>query len=318
MCIVFRPLCLVVLLCIAAPPALHAQDSDTLNRIALAVVTPESYAGLNAGQLSSLRNKVIRMVTANGLSSDGFRADLVIYPLLDIQDRRVVKGLRDLTIVQGELSLYVKNVKQDLIFASVSLPILGNGTSDSQAITSALRNIKSANPPLENFFDTAKQRIAHYYDAECDNMLGRARTLATIQLFDQALDTVMRIPLAASACYTRAQETAVDIFEAYQTQSCGEQVQAARAAISNDKFEKALYLLGNINPASSCHAESVRLMGGIAGELGALQKGYYNTIQQAYLTVHKEKTKPAKAVSAIYLAYCQSQSLSLKFSEVSQ
>ena len=121
--IVLRPLCLFALLCMAAPAALHAQSSDPLDRIALAVVTPESYAGLNTGQLSSLRNKIIRMVTANGLSSDGYRADLVIYPLFDIQDRRVVEGLRDLIIVQGELSLYVKNVEQDLIFASVSIPM---------------------------------------------------------------------------------------------------------------------------------------------------------------------------------------------------
>ena len=243
---------------------------------------------------------------------------MVIYPLFDIQDRRVVRGLRDLTIVQGELSLRVKNVEKDLIFASVSIPFLGNGTSDSQAITNAIRNIKPTHPTVKNFFDTARQRIAQYYEAECENLLVRARTLATTQFFGQAFDMVMSIPSVASACYQRAQRAAIDIFEAYQTQDCKKQVQAARAAISNNNPGKALEVLGNVNPVSTCHAESVRLVDGISGKLEARQKHHYDTMQKVYLTTYQKKTKPDQAVSEIVLAYRQSQSMSLNFSQVSK
>ena len=120
---------------------------------------------------------------------------------------------------------------------------------------------------LAQFFDTARQRIAEYYDTECDSVLERARTLTKAQLFDWAIDTVMSIPPAASACYTRAQKAAVEIFEAQQTQNCEVLMQAARAALANDNTEKALKLLGNINPTSTCHAASVRLMQGFSGKL---------------------------------------------------
>jgi hypothetical protein len=283
---------------------LGGEEGD-LGRVSLSVVTPESYAGLDAAQLSSLRRKVVRMVTANGLSGDGHNADLVIYPVLDLQDERTIEGMQTLTVVQGELGLYVKNVAQNVVFASFSVPIQGHGTSRRQALTSAIRDVQSTDRRVEDFFDTARRRVADYYEAECDNLMREAFALTQSQFFDEAFGLVMSVPTAAPDCHERAQFAAVEIFDAYQGQRCGAQVQAARAAIANNQLSRGLRLLANVDPTSDCHAEAVRLARDASRAADARDRRYYEAVQEAYRTAAQLESERIGAARDVAVARAQ-------------
>lgn len=307
---------LTILLVVLTAPTTHAQDDD-LGRISLAVVTPESYAGLNAGQLASLRGKIVRMVTTHGLSGDGRDADLVIYPVLDVYDRRTVEGLRTLTVVRGELSLYVKNVAQDIVFASFSTPVQGHGTSERKALTEAIRSVQANDRTAADFFDTARRRIADYYETECDNLMDRARSLTQAQLFDQAFGLTMSVPTAAPACYGRAQMAVEAVFEAYRAQRCSEQVQAAHAAAARNDYARALAVLANVDPRSDCHADAAALVRTVSGEVDARDRRYYEAAQEAYRKaarlaserlqadagLRRERLRAARDVARAYYAH---------------
>ncbi|MEL7363328.1 MAG: hypothetical protein AAFN13_14730, partial [Bacteroidota bacterium] len=89
-----RPALLFLLAFAASSLLAQPSDLDDLGRVSLSVVTPESHSDLSEAQLSSLRNTVVRMVTANGISGGGTNADIVIFPVVDLYDKRTVEGMR--------------------------------------------------------------------------------------------------------------------------------------------------------------------------------------------------------------------------------
>ncbi|MEL6772260.1 MAG: hypothetical protein AAFP18_14455 [Bacteroidota bacterium] len=312
-----RPALLLLLAFAASSLLAQPSDLDDLGRVSLSVVTPESHSDLSEAQLSSLRNTVVRMVTANGISGDGTNADIVIFPVVDLYDKRTVEGMRTLTVIQGELSLFVKNVAQGVTFASFSTPLQGQGTSERQAVTSALRSVDADSRAAADFFDTARLRIADYYAEECDRLLTEAQTLTAAQVYDEAFGIVMSIPDVASDCHARAQRAATEVFNAYRQQRCGAQVQAAQAALANNELGRGLRLLGNVDPSSECRDEASRLARSVAAEADARDRRYYEALQEAYRTsadlesqridaardVAVARAKAAGRVARVYYSY---------------
>ena len=308
---------LLLALVLAGPSGVRAQNdgSDDIDRLSLSVVTPTTYEGLNSSHLAALRGKIQRMVTHHGLSTDGFDANLVIYPTVDVYEREPVEGLRTLTIVRGELNLYVKHLGQNLVFSSFSLPIQGSGPSEAKAFSDAIRSLRPDAPSVQDFLNQAKIRILAYYAASCDEIIGTAETLAVGLRYDQALGALMMVPSAAATCHARTRQKAVELYR-NRSRHCGQLVQKARGAMVQQNYATAVEYLANVDPTSSCHREAIEVMEAMQDRVDEQERRYYERVQEAYRAAVEIEKEHLRAARAIALAYYRSRPRAVAYQAV--
>jgi hypothetical protein len=82
----------------------------------------------NVDELSKLESKIIQITTKAGLSASGYDQIFVIYPKFAIYETNVVEGgMQNITVVTADLSLFIKQVSNNLLFSSVSKSLRGSG-----------------------------------------------------------------------------------------------------------------------------------------------------------------------------------------------
>jgi len=141
-----------------------AQTTSVIGKIALSVVMPENVDGLNISQISKLQTKISQIVTISGLGASGYNSNFVIYPKFAIYESNIVEGgMQNINIVTAELSLFIKQVDNNLLFSTVSKPLKGSGRTKELAITNAISKIPTSDPEFKTFIATGKKRIIQYY-----------------------------------------------------------------------------------------------------------------------------------------------------------
>ena len=137
-----------------------AQTSNEIGKISLSVVMPESMENLDDSQLSKLDTKISQIVTVSGLSDSGYNNNFVIYPKFAVNETNVVEGgMQNITIVSVELSLFVKQVDNNILFSTISKIIKGSGSSKELAITNAITKINTNDADYKSFIDKSKTKI---------------------------------------------------------------------------------------------------------------------------------------------------------------
>lgn len=102
--------------------------------------------------------------------------------------------MRNITMVELEVSLFVKQVITHTLFGSCSKTLKGNGRNLSDAIRNAFSGINARDNVYSQFLAETKEKIANYYLENRANLLNQARQLAANQQYEQALTLLMTYP----------------------------------------------------------------------------------------------------------------------------
>ena len=247
-CILF----LVSLICLL--PA-RAQNGN----IAMAVAVPAD-SRIESNVRSILKNKLLRMVSAYGISGTEYGA-LAMIPEVDVVNQNVVSGgMRNITSVELSLTVKVENIITKTVFAAVEIPVRGDGYSEADAIRSAINKVNVSSAECKAFVETAKSKIYDYYSTNTETLITKANMLASRQLSDEALALLSTYPESLPG-YAKISETMTDIFNKSLTRYCRQIMLSAQAAYSQRDYTKAAELAAMIDPESSCaqDAESMLL-----------------------------------------------------------
>jgi hypothetical protein len=77
----------------------------------------------------------------------------VIYPKFAIYETNVVEGgMQNITVVSVELSLFIKQVDNNMLFSTISKQLKGSGSSKELAITNAISKIPTNDPDFTNIY----------------------------------------------------------------------------------------------------------------------------------------------------------------------
>ncbi|MDR1654153.1 MAG: hypothetical protein LBS01_11025, partial [Prevotellaceae bacterium] len=232
---------------------MSAQIVDDVGKIALSVIMPDNIDGLNVSQLSKLKSKVTQICTKAGLSASGYNQTFVIYPKFAIYETNVVEGgMQNITVTTCELSLYIKQVSNNMLFSSVAKSLKGSGKTKEIAITNAISQIPISDKVFAEFVAEGKQKIIAYYEANCENIIKQADVANKMQQYEHALGLLMSIPEEISSCYDKILTKSVETFKAYQNQHCAELLQQAKAKSAAQDYDAALEILAEIDPSSNC------------------------------------------------------------------
>lgn len=259
-----------------------AQTTTTdIGKIALSVVMPSNTDQIQYKEFEKLKSKIQQMASLNGVSGDGYYSNFVIYPKFEIFEQETVDaGLTPKTYVKGELSLYVSQVNNNLIFNSTFIHISGVGNNREKAILNAISRVNTRDTKLAPFFTEAKAKIIDYYQSNCDLIASKAKALVKKQQYQQAIGLLMSVPEEAQSCYQKIQDETVNAYIAYQNNLCSTTILDAKSQIAKDDYSQALITLSKIDPSSKCYTDAETLVAKIDKQIESDKQQAYNDRQK--------------------------------------
>lgn len=294
--------------------ATQAQSTEDVGKIALSVVMPENIDGLNVSQLSKLESKITQITTKAGLSASGYNQTFVIYPKFAIYSTDVVEGgMQNITVVTVELSLFIKQLSNNMLFSSVSKSLKGSGKNTELAITNAISQIPVSDKAFSAFIDEGKDKIIKYYEANCDNIIKKADSYIQMQQYGQALGLLMSIPEEIQTCHDKVIAKSIETFQAYQNQVCTEKIQQAKAKSARQDYDDALEILASIDPSAKCYGESQTLIKSIEEKVSAEVKKQWDFQMKQYNDAVSLEKQRIKAVKEMAVEYYKSQKIDVNY-----
>lgn len=248
------------------------KQKDEQGKIALSVVLPQNIDGVQNSQISKIESKIIQITSEYSVAAVGYHQNFVIYPKFMIYDIEIVEGgLQKITVVDCELSLYIKQVDNNMVYSSLSIPLKGSGKSKEEAISNAIRKIPAKDSRYDDFIQKGKNRIIDYYEAKCSDILTQSESLVKMQRYDEAMALLYYVPEQVS-CYAMVQEKTIEAYNAYKNQKCSERIQIAKTQLAANNYHEALRSLSAIDPSSLCNTEAQNLIKQAAKNVDAEEK----------------------------------------------
>lgn len=291
----------------------RAQSSDEIGKISLSVVIPAYVENLNDSQISKLDTKISQIVTASGLSDSGYNNNFIIYPKFAVIETNVVEGgMQNITIVNAELSLFIKQVDTNILFSTISKTIKGSGSSKELAIANAISKIVTNDSEYKTFIEKSKSKIIQYYETKCSDIIEKSDALVKTQQFEEALGLLMSVPDAVS-CHNQVQVKAIEAYKGFQKKNCTKQIQLARNALATNDYAGTLNILSEIDPASPCFKESQAIAKSAETKVNAEEKKQWDFEMKQYNdTVSLEKQR-VNAIKDIAVSYYKSQTSDINY-----
>lgn len=291
-----------------------SQTESDFSSMSLSVVMPENLENLSESQLSQFETKIVQIVNTSGLASSGYDNNFIIYPKLDVIETNVVEGgMQNITTVSVDISLFIKQVENNILFSSVTKSIKGSGSTKQLALSNAISKIPTKDADLKKFIDSGKAKIIAYYNSKCTSIIAQADNFAKTENYEQALGLLMSVPPEATNCYTSMQTKAIALYKAYQSKKCTSFIQEAKLALSAKNYEKTFNALSQIDPSSSCYKESQEMAKQAELHITKEENKQWNFMMKQYNdAVSLEKTR-INAIKDIAVQYYKSQQNNVQY-----
>lgn len=281
------------------------------DNVAIAVAVPVDCT-LDAGTMSILKNKLMRIANADGVATTECGAIAVI-PDIDVLNKEQIDGgMRKITSVEVGLTLTVRNIMTNSVFGTFQMNCNGEGYSEAEAMRSAINKIDATSAQFQGFLSASRKKITEYYSANTNALITKAKTLATQQSYDEALALLATYPESLSG-YPSVASAMADIFKQCQTQYCSQILMAAQAAYSRHDYAESADMLAMIDATSSCASQATSLLASVNK---ALNKQYADQLaieKEKLRSKERVKTAQINAVKEIATAYFKRQNNYLFF-----
>ena len=239
------------LLCLAQ---VNAQKPEEKERLALTVWVPENIEGLTDMARSNLENKLLQLITANGVGGSGDFTRFIVSANVNTLSKEITNGgMQALTL---NITLYIGDGFQGKAFSSYSTTVKGVGENDTKAYLSALKSLKTNNPEYQSFIDKGKTKIIAYYNSQCDQIIREAKVLASMNKYDEAIFNLTSVPDVCTDCWKKAMDAVAPIFKQKIDFECKEKILRANAiwnaGQSWEAAQEAGAIMSTIDPNAAC------------------------------------------------------------------
>lgn len=280
---------------------LFAQDNK-VDRIPLSVIIEDIPEPFPETARVHLSNKINAVLAANGMLSVNYMNRFVLYVVATPLTKDIVPG-PPMQIAQNlEYTMYILDNIEQKVFATYAFDSKGVGTNENKAYMDAIKRIRPNKAEMEAFVKQGRERIANYYNAEVENYIAKAKSLAQMKKYEEALFVLNCIPSVCDQYYT-VLEVAAIIYQMYIDQKCVENLSLAKATwMSQQNSEGAAQTaqyLSQIYPDASCYEEAQKLYYEVKGKV----MDDWNFEMKKYddsVSIEKQKTDAWQAVGVAY------------------
>lgn len=288
---------------------LFALRTNETDGIAINVVIADDDIPQEAAK--RLVNKMQQALSLCGISDNGYVTRFVMAAKVDITLRDIVPSTPARISQKMDVTFMVGDVIDNKIFDSYTLSLSGIGTNEIKAFISAFQQLQPMNANLQAMLASAKEKIVSYYTDNCNAIIGRAKTLASLQKYDEAIFSLISVPNVCDDCFMSCQKEATIIFQQKIDAESAKLLQKAKTEWSVSPNAagamKVSSLIGAINPKASNYNEVIALRELVAAKLKADEKQAWEFEMKKYEDNQIFRKSMVEACKAIGVAFGNGQ-----------
>jgi arsenate reductase-like glutaredoxin family protein len=209
-----KTLSIYILLIIGFANGLFAQNDldamDDISRVALRpmlMYSPE----LSESNRNVLRNKVAQIALYNGLGATGYESRFILTAKVVVISKSIIESAPPMFAYTLEISFYIVDNIEQLIFAQYTFAKKGVGDSEVKALSSVIYQINPKDSRLGIFITKGKEAILEYYNTNCDLIIEKATALIESNEIEKGFEMLLAMPPVNRECYDRAMELVREI-----------------------------------------------------------------------------------------------------------
>ena len=276
--------------------------TTAIAQVEMAVAITTQQTDLSQNTYGVLRSKLLGAITAEGVAAEEYSC-IAVLPSINFTNKQLVEGgMRNITIIDMQLTLTAEHIVTGTVFHSTTLSLRGEGTSLDMAIRSAVSRMENRDRRVRQFASQARQKIIQYYQNNTNALITKAKTLAARKDYDEAMALLDAYPVSLEG-YAAVSKTMTGIYKEYQTNCCQELMAKARSAYAMDDYQEAATLLAQVDMQSSCGQEAKILCMKIkqSRDAAAAQAAEaYEREWQAQANLESQRIQAAKEVAEAY------------------
>lgn len=194
------------------------QSNDTLD-LKLTPFIPD-YPDLGEVGKQLLASRLNQAVSNYAFGGDGGNPRFIIGPNINLLSKNVTATSPTKYANTYEVTLLSLDVVSETTFASYSFTVKGVGDTPSKAFINAFRNTTFETENFFNFLKKTQDKIAQFYDSNCDKMILEAESEAKTREYDKAYALLQSIPIDAASCFEKALEKKQEYFQLSLNTNC--------------------------------------------------------------------------------------------------
>ncbi len=304
---IFAIATMLSIVCINTNAQNKAGKVDDLGRIVLNSFVSDQIEGLPSSAKKMLSNKLSQIATKNGVGGSALNPRFIITPNITVSTKDLTATSPPMTALTLEVTLYIGDGIEGTKFASESIEVKGVGVNETKAYIAAIKQIKSANPIIQDFVITGKTKIVEYYNSRCDFIIKEAQTLVAQNEFEAAILKLTSVPEVCKECFDKCMDAIVPIYKKKIDRDCKMKLQEAQgiwnASQDMEAAERAGAILSTIEPEASCFSEVKTLSNKIAIKVKQIDAREWKYI----LKEQAQESERIKAYRDIGVAYGNNQ-----------
>lgn len=263
----------------------------------------EDFTNIPTAATTVLYQSLNRMLTENGLTSEGLATPFIITAHCDVLDKSNIPGPPIQTVYNLGITFYMADTYNKKKFATSYITLDGVGSGEVKSYINAFRQINGSNKEIQNLIRRGKANMMNYYDTQYPNIIREAKRLESVQQYEQALVQVMAIPLCSKGG-DAASKYALQLYMKYLDRLNLYLLNQARALWAANQDQATAYevcsMLAQIDPDSKSYSEAVKLMNEVKARVRSdidfeMRQKYNDEID-----LEKARIAAARAVGVAY------------------
>ncbi|MCM1028822.1 MAG: hypothetical protein NC342_00450 [Pseudoflavonifractor sp.] len=218
-----------------------------------------------------ITNKLKSLTSTSDVLGAIENAQFAIALNYSFRDKQILSGSPTKIIYVIEATFQIIDLKGNRNFATYTKDIKGIGNNEQKALINAFQKINSNDENLKKFLREGNNKIIDYYNANYEQIISKARLLASTKHFDEALYNLMTIPECCNG-YGLVMEVSSTIYQQFIDQHCNENLAQARAAWiaspNRDGAMSASIFISEIYPDAGCYEDAIHLANEIKKQMG--------------------------------------------------
>ena len=289
-----------------------AQTSDE-GRISIQAMMPDDVIPMEASK--NLTTRMQRMLVSNGYGDNGYVERFVLTAKVDITSKDIVPSTPARVSEKMEVTFFVGDVIENKLYASCTLSLQGIGTNENKAMISAFSKLNPNHKDFGEMLDKAKSKIIDFYTNHCAEEISKARTMATVGNYDEAISRMLAVPNVCSDCYDKCQNAATVFYlqkiDAYGLQQLNKARNAWMKSQDAEGAKEVAQYLNAVSPYSSCYQDVEKLRNEVASKLKTDELREWNFQQKQYEDSQANKRSIVKACRDVGMAWANNQPKSI-------
>ena len=303
---------LVILFVLMMSMATFAQTSDE-GRISIQAMMPDGMISVEASK--NLVTRMQRMLVGNGYGDNGYVERFVLTAKVDVTSKDIVPSTPARVSEKMEVTFFVGDIVENKLYASCTVSLQGIGTNETKALISAFSKLNPNQKDFSEMLDTAKGKIVDFYTNHCAEEISKARTMASVGNYDEAISRMMAVPNVCADCYDKCQVAATSFYQqkidAYGLQQLNKAHNAWMKSQDTDGANEVARYLNTISPHSSCYQDVEKLRKDVVSKLKTDELREWNFQQKQYEDSQDYKRSIVKACRDVGMAWANNQPQSI-------